>query len=283
MKILILLCSVLFFGSVAVGQAGDPSSSASNTASDIVLRLTENNRRRQLDLQAYTGQRTYHLLYTGFPGRREAEMVVNVTYEAPGTKTFTITSQTGSGWIVNRVFKKLLATEKEAADSKAQASSALTNDNYGFQLLGRDLVDGRPAYVLQVEPKIDNKLLYRGKIWVDEADFAVAKIEAEPAKRPSMWINKTLVRHTYEKIGAFWLPLQNQSTTEVVLGGQATLSIQYSDYKVLSQADRPNSQARQLLRPSAVKGQVVDALGFPQPFTPGTNGKSDDFADPPSQ
>ena len=41
-----------------------------------------------------------------------------------------------------------------------------------------------PQYVLNVIPRTDEKFLYRGKIWVDAKDFAVTRIEAEPAKEP---------------------------------------------------------------------------------------------------
>jgi len=209
--------------------------SASNVSvKDIVARLTENNRKRSQLLRAYTGQREYHLLYTGFPGRREADLVVDVKYEAPASKDFTVVSETGSHLIINRVFKRLLESEKEATDEKNQARTALDDTNYEFELLGQEPLEGRAAYILKVEPKIDNKYLYRGKVWIDAADYALAKIEAEPAKRPSFWISRTEIHHSYQKIGDFWLPVQNESSTEVRLGGHALLSIHYRDYKVSS-------------------------------------------------
>lgn len=239
----ILLCVCALFALSAVGQeAGVPPLPGNITAKEIVARLAENNYKRQQQLQSYSGQREYHLLYTGFPGRREAGLVVQVNYRAPDTKEFTVISQSGSHWMVNRVLKKLLETEKESADAKSQASTAVTADNYDFELLGQEEVDGRPSYVLHVEPKTASKLLYRGKIWIDATDFAVSQIEAEPAKRPSMWISKTQVHHIYRKIGEFWLPAQNESTTEVRLGGHATLSIHYSDYRVVVNSKSPASE-----------------------------------------
>jgi len=212
------------------------------TAGEIAARLAENNLKRRHQLQSYTGRREYHLLYTGFPGRKEADMVVDVKYEAPNNKDFTVVSQSGSRFVANHVFKKLLDTEKEAAEEKNQAETAMSEQNYKFELLGKDEVDGRPAYVMNVEPRISNKLLYRGKIWVDATDFAVARIEAEPAKRPSMWISKTVVHHLYHKVGDFWLPIENESTTDVRLGGRATLSIHYGDYKVVARSKAPESR-----------------------------------------
>jgi hypothetical protein len=202
------------------------------TSQEIVSRLVSNNQRRNQLLQRYTAQRQYHLVYTGITGRREADMVVEVRYKAPASKDFTVVSTSGSSLIVNRVFKKLLETEKEAADEKSQASTALTEENYKFELLGQEEIEGRPSYVLMLDPKADNRLLYRGRIWIDAADFAVARIEAEPAKRPSFWISHTRIHHEYRKVGEFWLPAQNQSTSDVRLGGHAQLSISYRSYEV---------------------------------------------------
>ena len=57
-------------------------------------------------------------------------------------------------------------------------------------------------------------------------------IDAEPAKNPSFWIKKTHIEHRYEKVGDFWLPAVNKSVTNVLIGGTATLTIQYTDYKL---------------------------------------------------
>jgi len=227
----VALCSVS-----VMGQA--ESSPVNEVATrEIVSRLAANNRKRSQMLQCYTARREYHLIYTGLPGRREADMVVDVKYKAPDSKDFTVVSASGSRVIINRVFKKLLETEKDALDEKSQAETALNDENYSFQLLGQDEINGRPAYVLMLSPKTENHLLYRGRIWVDAADYAVAKIEAEPAKRPSFWISHTWIHHEYRKVGSFWLPARNESTSDVRLGGHAELSIQYDSYKVTAASD----------------------------------------------
>jgi len=230
-----LLCVLTLQPLFAAAQAGLKQSGDQLTAQQIATQLVENNRKRHEDLRAYTGEREYHLLYTGFPGRHEADLVVRINYQAPAEKRFTVVSQSGSSVIVNRVFKKLLETETETADAESQAHIAVSPENYDFVLLGQEQLNGRPSYILKVEPKTRSRLLYRGKIWVDAADFAVAKIEAEPAKKPSIWISNTMIRHSYLKIGEFWLPEQNESTTEVRLGGHAVLSIKYRNYKLVSE------------------------------------------------
>ncbi|MEO6119505.1 MAG: hypothetical protein ABIP12_02355 [Terriglobales bacterium] len=81
-------------------------------------------------------------------------------------------------------------------------------------------------------PKIKNKFLYRGKIWVDAGDFAVTRIAAEPAKNPSFWIKQTQIEQVYGKVDEFWMPMRNRSMTSVRLGGHADLTIDYQDYQM---------------------------------------------------
>ena len=69
--------------------------------------------------------------------------------------------------MIDRVFQKLLQSEKEALTEENQARVALNNDNYRFALAGYESMPTGPCYILSVEPLTKNKLLYRGRIWVD--------------------------------------------------------------------------------------------------------------------
>jgi hypothetical protein len=71
---------------------------------------------------------------------------------------------------------------------------------------------------------------------VDAADFAVAKMETEPAKSPSFWISRTLIRYTSAKVDNFWLPREVRSETKVRIGGTAVLTIDYGKYQVVPRA-----------------------------------------------
>lgn len=194
----------------------------------VVQRMVTANRLRSERLRHYSCKRVYSLVYRGFPSGKEARMEVEVSFDAPATKKFKIVSESGSKLLGDRVLKRLIESEKEAATDPGR--TALTPENYDFALDGVESSGG--LYVLRVEPRVDNKFLYRGRVWVDGADFAVVKIEAEPAKNPSFWIKKTDIHHRYEKVGEFWLPQQNQTETKTRLGGTAELTIDYSDYEV---------------------------------------------------
>ncbi len=210
-------------------------------AAQIIHSMMSENQQRAARLQNYSAERHYHLTYTGFPHTLEASMDVQVTCAAPGDKSFRIVAESGSKLLRERVLQKLIESEEEAL--KDPARTALTTDNYNFELVGTELVgteesagnDTRgkptaPTYIFRVAPKHDSKFLYRGKIWVDGADFAVKRVQAEPAKNPSFWISKTTIAHTYTKIGDFWLPHHNQTKTKVRFGGVAELTINYTGF-----------------------------------------------------
>lgn len=200
------------------------------------------NFQRAQALRTYHGTRLYRAKYHGFGGDRAAEMVVSVKYTSPATKDFTVETTTGSKVIIDKVFKKALESETEALGEDNQQQVALNNDNYAFTLLRVESDGTGRRYVLAVEPKTKSKFLYRGTIWVDAEDFAVVRIEAQPAKNPSFWTKNVQINQKYEKVGDFWLPAQNHSLSAIRLGGHADFTIDYKDYRI-TDADRVGSSS----------------------------------------
>jgi hypothetical protein len=224
-------------------------------ADEVVQRLLEKNNERAQSLQHYLGKRSYRLEYRGFPASTEATMDVEVNFDAPASKRFTIVSATGSKLIQTRVFHRLLESEQQAGDSSNRAHTELGPDNYTFSLAGTEGTN----YVLNVEPKVESRFLYRGKIWVDAHDFAVTRIEAQPARNPSFWTTKSLIHHTYQKVdNGFYLPKENKTVTSVRLGGVATLTIEYQSYQVT--AAKPVAANRKTF--SSGEGAVWPGGGF---------------------
>lgn len=230
--LLIAACATAAFAQQTVQPA--PSTSAAAIVDQMVVR----NRQRAEDLGAYTSRRRYHITYRGFPHSAEADMVVDAVCDGPSSKKFEVVSESGSHLLIDHVFKRLLKAEQD--DAASRSDSALTPANYNFSLVGNETVDGRPAYVLKVEPQKNRALLYRGTIWVDAQDYAVVKIEAQPARNPSLWIREVEIHHTYSKAGEFWLASFDRSETKVRLGGTALLTIDYGHYR-FAHADTASS------------------------------------------
>jgi hypothetical protein len=224
---------VLLFVPALVGQSpADDKAPPQLSAAEVVRNLQARNQARAAALREFEGTRTYTLHHRGFPKSLDAEMVVRLDYQAPSSKEFKIVSQSGSKFIQDRVFKRMIESEREAA--KDQDHNALNDSNYTFEMADFERTPEGNRYVLVVTPRTKNKFLYRGKIWVDATDFAVVKIEAEPAQNPSFFIKRTEVKHRYQKVGDFWLPAENHTVSYLRFGGHAELSIEYQNYKILA-------------------------------------------------
>src|SRR5258708_15926902 len=142
------------------------------TLPEVVDKLTEMNAERAAALAGYRSQRTYELDYKGIPGNMHAEMVVELKYSAPSTQEFKVVSQSGSKWLIDLVLKRLLESERESHADKNRDAVQITGRNYNFTITApQDTAEGC-SYILGVEPKVATKFLFRGRIWVDDKDFA---------------------------------------------------------------------------------------------------------------
>jgi hypothetical protein len=211
--------------------AQQTSVSAPLSADEVMARVVAMNEVRAKALQSYSGVRTYHL-ECHCMSHKNADMVVRIDYQAPNTKRFTIMSESGSGTVRERVFKKLLEAEQESMRDDNQQRSAITPENYTFQISDYEKTNTDEFYVLDAQPRNENKFLFRGQVWVNAKDFAITRVEGEPAVNPSWWTVKTDFKRHYQKIGNFWLPEFNESETKVRVLGTAVLTIEYRDYQI---------------------------------------------------
>jgi hypothetical protein len=265
--VLALLVSGCALGVVrAVAQGADTviaTDTAVNRAkaAEIVAKMLEKNRERLAALEHYTSERTYRVEYRGTGGEHHAEIKVHAEYTGPDRKVLTVVSESGSKFICDKVLRKLVEGEQEATDRANRAQTSLGPENYDAELMGDVVADwpgvepGTRAWVLKVTPKVDNKFTYKGRIWVSQDDYAVMRVQGEPAKSPSWWINRASLDSRYVRRGDVWLPGKNVSTSHVRIGGEAMLTIDYGDYPVV--------QAR-ALKPGA-GGQVVQVSAVSAP------------------
>ncbi len=129
-----------------------------------------------------------------------------------------------------------------------QRSTDLNRDNYNFKMVGYESSPSHSMYVLSAEPRTKSKFLYRGKLWVDADDFAVVRIEAEPAKNPSFWTKNNEIEQLYTKVNDFWLPERNHSISSIRLGGHAELTIDYQNYQITASDPVSNTSEREVAR-----------------------------------
>jgi hypothetical protein len=207
------------------------------TALEIVERMLEKNQERTAALDRYESQRTYRVEYSGTGGQHKAEMQVRAEYVSPGQKHFTVISESGSKFICDKVLRKLVEGEQEAATQSNRMQTSLNPENYSVELLGAETIATAagpvPSWILAVAPKADNKFTYRGRVWISQDDFAVVRIQGQPAKNPSWWISQASFESDYLRRGEVWLPAKNVSSSHVRIGGEAKLTIDYGSYPVV--------------------------------------------------
>jgi len=228
-----LMTGLFVAGAMAGVAFADDAPLVPLSAEQVVQRMVDRNEQRARALESYRGTRTYQLDYRGVT-TKSATLVVAMTYRRPDEKKFSIVSETGSELLQGRVLKKLLEAEVEAMQLDQRRQTALNPENYEFQLVGFERTCGPGFYVLEVTPRIKNKFLFRGRIWVEAQDFAVARMEGEPAKNPSWWTKRNDIHVTYEKVGDFWLPARNETNTQVRIVGHTLLTIVYQNYEILN-------------------------------------------------
>jgi len=233
-----LLAVVFFFFAASVyAQDGKTVSVGVLSSAQIVEQMERHDQAQLASLQRYRALRHYTAVYRGLSKTIMAEMELEVDYDVSSGKSFRVFSQSGSQMLCRMVLNRAVDSEKEA--SLNRSATALTTANYRFRLVGSENLAGRTAYILDVEPIAPSKFLFRGRIWVDAADFAVAKMEVQPAKNPSFWISRTLIHHTNAETNGFWLPEHNRSEAKVLIGGTAVLTIDYGKYEVAAKGSLP--------------------------------------------
>jgi len=247
MKHQFLLIALFLLPASSVVAADGPTTSP--TAEEIVTRMAAHDSARQASIEGYAGTRRYVLENQKF--HKRAEMLVQVQGDRDGTKHFEVVSEEGWGGARKHVFHKMLESETETSRPEIRATARLIPENYDFAFVGTEFVAGRATYVLEIKPKRNEKYLFEGRIWVDAEDYALARAEGMPAKKPSFWTKSIHFVQLYQKCGPVWFPLSTQSVTEAHLFGTTDVSIEYFDYapKMPDRSNNPVVSADAVLKP----------------------------------
>jgi hypothetical protein len=217
------------------------------SADEVIAKLIDSNAQRDKLGAGYAGSRRYVLENERL--NKRAEMLVSVKCDPDGRKHFEVVSEEGWKSANKRVVHKMLESETETSQPQIRPTTSLAPENYRFQVLGKDSLDARPVYVIQVVPKREDKYLFEGRIWVDAEEFAVVRIEGKPAKNPSFWTHSIHFVQQYHKSGRFWFPLSTESVTDARIVGKTEVTISYFDYQ-------PNSTAESSLSANSVMDQI---------------------------
>jgi hypothetical protein len=225
----------LFF--LAMMQGSTPSLSAPQ----ILERMIQADNDRVAALAGYSGVRHYR--FENRKSNKQAELTVRMSCGNDGVKTFEVVAESGSGFVRNYILRKMIEAEVESSQNGERKETRIIPENYDFRLVGTEALDGRDNYVLEINPKKPTKFSIRGRIWVDAQDFAIARIQGQPAKNPSFWIRSVQVVQRYGRTDQFWLPALNHSVAQARVFGVTEVVIEYSDYKTNVRQAQARSRA----------------------------------------
>src|SRR5271165_6746863 len=225
MRFRILISTLLACASAPL--IGQTTAAPSLSADEVIARMFTHEVQRESSAGGYTGTRQYVLDNPRFG--KQSQMEVRVTCAPEGTESFQVISE--QGWnSANLLLRKILESESETSMPLERAKSRVTSDNYEFQMIESAALDGRLAYVIDVIPKRQDVVLFRGRIWVDAEDYALARVEGEPAKITSVWIQSVHFTQEFQKTGEYWFPSSTTSITEARILGKTRVDIHHFNY-----------------------------------------------------
>jgi hypothetical protein len=201
------------------------SSEVSRSADQIFANLVKHNEERSAELREYSAVRTYAVI--DLAGKVHAKETVRMEYVAPDKKIFVPIAEEGSGIVRHMVLNRLMESEVSAAAGKEHHDSSITPANYSLRLLGEENLGAYHCFVAEAIPKRRDKYLFEGKVWIDQADFAIVRIAGHPAKKLSFWITRADFVRDYGKLGDFWLPVRDETFVDVRLYGKKILRIEH--------------------------------------------------------
>ncbi len=189
----------------------------------IVTRMEEAQQRNRDNYRAYTVTREYKL-YGAQEDHPKSEVLADVSFVPPDRKTFKIEKTEGNDRGVN-IVKHVLEHESQAAAAQTPPG-AIDRNNYDFKLLGEEVIDGQPCWTLQLLPKREERVLLRGKAWVDKDTYLIHQLDGELAKSPSWWLKKVQTEIHFGSAAGMWLQTRTKAQADVRMFGTHTFTAQ---------------------------------------------------------
>jgi outer membrane lipoprotein-sorting protein len=176
--------------------------------------------------------------YSVYRGKDEthsvADMTVRTEYRKETGKTYTILSQSGSGFIVTHVLGAILEREKQINLPGTREHSWLVSANYQMNLKpgGPQWQDGRQCVALDISPRQKSPNLLDGTIWVDANDGSIVRLEGVTMESPSIFTGASHLMRQYTNVNGFAMAMHARAVTDSFLLGRTIITIDYRDYQI---------------------------------------------------
>jgi hypothetical protein len=204
---------------LAVAQANEPQPAVGIIVARMMAAIQEKARS-----QSVTLRRDYQLFDKKWESK--AQIVVRITFEPPDRRRYDIESSRGG--VGERILRDILSREMESPDAASQ--KAFSPENYDFQLLGEEMLDGHLCYLLALHPRREEKNVIRGRAWVDAETYRLHRVEGEPVKSPSWWIHDLHIVMSFAEIDGIWMRTATHAVANVRFKGRYVMVSRNIDY-----------------------------------------------------
>jgi hypothetical protein len=193
----------------------------------IVSKMSQVQHEALAESRAYQLTRKYQVFNNkdsnkdGIPDdqRPKTELLATIDYMPAGQTSYRIDHSTGG--MGERAIRHALDHEAELA--KTPERMEMTERNYTFSFEGVDQLRGRKCYVLQSNPKRDDRYLLKAQVWVDAENFRILKIHGRPQRSPSFWVKDLDLTLEYNELGGMWMHTTTRADADVRFDGSFTL------------------------------------------------------------
>jgi hypothetical protein len=185
------------------------------------------------NILGFTAVERYAVYRGGDQTHPAAELTVLDTYRKGAGKTYTVLSESGSGFLLRFGLKPLLDNEKTINLPGNVERSWFTSANYDMKLKpGVEKLDGRDCYALAIAPKQKATNLIEGTMWVDARDGTLVRIEGVASENPSAFSGTTHMMRQYANVNGFSMALHARAESDSFLFGRSVVTIDYSNYNL---------------------------------------------------
>ena len=163
-----------------------------------------------------------------------AEMTVKTDYRKETGKSYTILSESGSGFIRTHVLKAVLEQEKTINLPGVREHSWFTSANYQMQLKpgGIQKTDGRDCLALEISPRRKATNMIDGTLWVDANTGSIVRLEGIATQSPSIFTGAAKVMRQYVSVNGFGMATQARAISDSFILGRTTVTIDYRNYQI---------------------------------------------------
>lgn len=241
----------LLIVATACAAAQEPSkASPAPDLSTIISRMLAAQQRNRVHVREFSVKRDYQLLDN--EQVQKAQVIAHITYVPPDQKKYQIESSHGG--LGERILKDVL--EKDLQPPKDPDRHELSQQNYDFQFLGNEAVDGHLCYVLGLNPKRNDKELIEGQVWVDQQTYNIRRLEGKPAKSPSWWVHDVHLLMSYADVDGMWLRTFTYAVANVRFKGKYEMVSRDLEYHVA--AKQVAGRVGRRPRPAIVAGAAIE-------------------------